>query len=292
MCTKEIISVNCDKEVALGKNGRIDLCLTIELEDNTQIVIWIENKIFSSPHSFQLERYYDQVSKNDASENHNIFVFLSIDSSNTPSHGEYIHLLYQELYDEVLFPLIQKDGECDSYFHKYLKEYTHTLTSLYHNMKPIVKSEISKRHQECLRELYDQYKEFFEEAILEYGSEEEKNAIKTISYRFKIVYDDKIEIVSGFTNLAVRIVSLLYKEGHQREEILQRFAPLKSDKTLGNIDVRFVAERSSIESKSCFSTKRVGNSKLVVNNQWNYEKAKRFISLVHKNYPKIKITIL
>ncbi len=281
------LNIHCEKEVSLSRDSRIDLCLTLEAQNDKTVTIWIENKINSNPHYDQLSRYYEEIRKNANANEENVFVYLSPSHENKPDHDGFIHITYQNLYDKVLHPLLRAYDKDESHFGYLLHEYCHTLTSLYHNMNPIVKAENYTEAKESLLRVYKQYKEVFELAIMEHGTDEEKEAIQSFTKDYMVEYKGKKVEVKGFTSLAVTIFKLLLKEGYPREVLLLNLGQIDKSFGLTGIDLRVAAERGIIEDKK-FSPTRIG-SKIMVSNQWSGKKIQYFIELLKRYYPDIKI---
>ncbi|MBD5323214.1 MAG: PD-(D/E)XK nuclease family protein [Bacteroides sp.] len=281
------LDVNASTEWTFKNKKRIDICVELIINDVTKFRLWIENKLYTHVGYKQLESYYNSVQElADRKDFCNLFIFLSPGIENQPDHDAFIHITYQELYDRVLLPLLdQLENKADSKSVRYLNEYIATLESIDNTFNPLVKS---MEYSECLKEIYDNYSDLFIAAISDNGTEEEKSAVSKISRNFEIIFNDRSEIVTGYTALARRVFELLLGSGVDRNELLKNLGRLWSTECKG-IDSRVAVTREEKGTSPCYSSKTLGRPYIYFNNQWTSQKATCFIKQVKNYYPNMKI---
>lgn len=281
------LDVNVSTEWTFKNKKRIDICVEMNINDANKIRLWIENKLYTSAGYKQLENYYDSVQElADRNDFCNLFIFLSPGIGNQPDHNAFIHITYQDLYDRVLLPLLDQLGDkADSKSVRYLNEYIATLESIDNTFNPLVKS---MEYSECLKEIYDNYSDLFIAAISDNGTEDEKKAVNEISRNFEIIFNDRPEIVTGYTTLARRVFELLLGAGVTREELLRNIGKISSADRQG-FDSRIADTKDTKGASSCYSPKTLGRPYIYFNNQWTPQKADCFIRQVQKFYPDLKI---
>ena len=274
-------------ERAFNNRKRIDICVEITINDSKHFRLWIENKLFSRPGYKQLETYSDSIDSIDPDHKFiNIKTYLSPSIDNAPDHSAFIHITYQELYDRVLIPLRDQLKACThNKYIGYLDEYIDSLHSFDNSFNPIVKS---MEYSECLKEIYDNYSDIFIAAISNYGTEEEKTAVAKISRSYEIEFNNKHEIISGYTSLARRVFEILLSSGVDRDELLKKLGEI--DKTqIPGFDSEVAATKENMGAPSRYSTRTIGRPKIYISNQWSSNKADCFIRLVKQYYPNLKI---
>ena len=163
----------------------------------------------------------------------------------------------------------------------YLQEYIETLTSFDDDYNPIV---MSNEYKNLLKEIYDNHREMFFQAISEYGTEDEKKFVKKKSYSICYGGGNVISAI-GFTKMARTVIETLLENGVSEKDILD---------TIGKVDVqRFdqtvVDDVSTKGAESRYQKKPIGSTTLYLNNQWNDAKAKAFITKVKAAFPAISI---
>ena len=281
------LEVKASTEWTFKNKKRIDICVEFCINKTDKFRLWIENKIFAPAGPNQLEDYYNAVQDlADKEEYCNLFIFVSPSLKNAPDHDKFIHITYQELYENILLPLQDhlKD-KADSKSVKYLNEYIATLESISQSFNPLVKS---MKYSECLKEIYDNYSDLFIAAISKCGTDDEKSVISKISHQFEISFNDKLEIITGYTNLARRVFELLLKSGVSQSELLCNLGKIYNPEHK-NFDSRVADTKDEKGASSCYSTKTLGRPYIYISNQWTQEKADCFIKQVQKYYPNIKI---
>lgn len=281
------LEVKASTEWTFKNKKRIDICVEFCINKTDKIRLWIENKIFAPAGPNQLEDYYNAVQDlADTDKYTNLFIFVSPSLENSPGYDKFIHITYQELYENILLPLQdQLKDKADSKCVKYLNEYIATLESISQSFNPIVKS---MKYSECLKEIYDNYSDLFIAAISKHGTDDEKAVISKISHQFEIVFNGKSEIINGYTALARRVLQLLLNTGVNRTELLQNLGKIY-DSECKDSDCRVADTKDTMGASSCYSTKTLGRPYIYINNQWTPQKAECFIKQVQKYYPDIKI---
>lgn len=120
----QIENITTNTEVYLDKASRADIVAEIQLKEKIEKIstlrLIIENKVFSSEHDEQTERYKKHYDKNKEEEKgiHNIFVYLTpnsdfeLESIKSPqcSSSYFIQINYQDLYRNILAPLLKKEN--------------------------------------------------------------------------------------------------------------------------------------------------------------------------------------
>ena len=282
---KSIEKIIVRTEVPTTDRRFVDLELLVTLSNDNKLRCCIENKLYTKEHDKQCDAYYTFYENKSITDNiPNIYIFLSPDEDNSTTNPHYVHILYQELYDSVLFPLYEYFREHHSNRSiSYLKEYIDTLTSfsLEQNFSPIV---MSNEYKELLQEIYNNHRDIFFEAIHMYGNKEEKDLINKTSY--SISYSGgKIIYAIGYTKMAKAVIETLLANGVTEPEIINNLGTVD----IKNFDSTVVSEESKMGSSSRYQKKPIGSTALYLNNQWNADKAKAFISLAKSKYPKLSV---
>ncbi|MCM1005569.1 MAG: PD-(D/E)XK nuclease family protein [Prevotella sp.] len=293
---KSVTSVVGGVELSTSNKRRIDIQLSLKYLDNSvqkEIRICVENKMFSKEHTDQCAEYYnhyEQLSDNIPT----LFIFLSPDSSNVTKDPHYVHLLYQELYDSVLYPLYKHyRGHHSKRAIFYLKEYMNSLTSINEDYNPIV---MSNEYKNLLKQIYENHRDLFFEVINECGTDDEKKAVKAatggnIVYAISNSTTGNAESVSGFTKMARRVVELLLQNNIPVSEINTKLGKVNItgfDSTVADLPENKGA--SSRYSRRPIEDEQTNTPILYVSNQWNRDKADLFIKKIEENYPFISIT--
>ena len=278
---KRISAVNAKTEVPAKNNRFIDLELDITLTDGNKIRVSIENKLFTKEHDNQCDAYVEHYK----SLNDNIptlFIFLSPDVRNYTKNQNYIHILYQELYDSVLFPLYE-------YYRKhhsgrsiaYLRDYIESLTSFDESFNPIV---MSNEYNDLLKEIYDNHKDLFLQAISRYGTEEERKIINSINY--DISYNEgQIKQAVGYTKMARAVIETLLENGIAVADVLAQLSKVD----ISGFDSSVVVDINNMGAQSRYQKKPIEGTSILVSNQWNKDKARKFIDLAKTKYPGLKV---
>lgn len=241
----------------------------------------IENKLFTKEHDNQCDAYVEHYK----SLNDNIptlFIFLSPDVRNFTKNQNYIHILYQELYDSVLFPLYEYYREHHSGRSiAYLRDYIESLTSFDENFNPIV---MSNEYNDLLKEIYDNHKNLFLQAISRYGTEEEREIVNSINY--DISYNNGIiKQAVGYTKMARTVIETLLGNGIAVSEVLAKLSKVN----ISGFDSSVVVDINNMGAFSRYQKKPIEGTSIYVSNQWNKDKARKFIDLVRTAFPKLRI---
>lgn len=106
----ELENINVKSQEIID-NNRLDLLINFNLNNQNYNIV-LENKVFSSEHDNQCERYYQYFMKNkniNSNKTNYIFVYLSLEKNPEFSCKEnYIKIGYQELVDYVIEPCSYK----------------------------------------------------------------------------------------------------------------------------------------------------------------------------------------
>lgn len=123
-CTNFTVKTE-NSNVVNDKQGRIDILL---ISENPKIVICIENKINSSEHDSQLERYKSNISTRYPGYLQ-YFVYLTLNKEK-PSIPEWIAMSYDGVYDSVLSCMKELISNLDPETATILKHYQRTLEKM------------------------------------------------------------------------------------------------------------------------------------------------------------------
>lgn len=126
---KNIIrSANVEREVSIPEIGRVDIVVTIELEQEAagiqRLQIVLENKIDATETDRQTVRYYQHFNAKAEAEAglYPIFLYLSPGHARPCRDSHFIHIYYQQILDCLLTPALQRQN---------MPEYTRLLLSEY-----------------------------------------------------------------------------------------------------------------------------------------------------------------
>lgn len=120
------ITIESQRDIPNYKS-RLDIFIQFKLND-TQYLIVIENKFFSSEGIKQCVRYKEAVENYSKTEK-KIFVYLSLEENPTITDNSYIKISYKELISKVYIPCSIKSNKQD--FVLNLDEYIKSFCSLY-----------------------------------------------------------------------------------------------------------------------------------------------------------------
>ncbi len=286
---KSVWNVEGYTEQQTSDNRRVDIELTFEYGNGKKGRICIENKLYTKEHNGQCAAYYRHYSNlNDGRIN--LFIFLSPDSSTTTAEPHYVNLTYQDIYDSVLYPLYNNYKEHHSNRSiNYLKEYIDTLTAISEEYQPIV---MSNEYKELLTEIYKNHRDLFFEAISYAGTKEDKDLANQATGKnivYAVQYDDSdAKVAKGFTKLARIVIEMLLEHGVSDNEIKEKIGKIdipKFDQTV--LDFESTKGADSRYNKTPIVT---SEHKIYVSNQWNNDKATKFIELATKAFNKLKIS--
>lgn len=85
--------------------------------------------------------------------------------------------------------------------------------------------------------------------------------------------------------MAKAVIETLLANGVTEPEIINNLGTVD----IKNFDSTVVSEESKMGSSSRYQKKPIGSTALYLNNQWNADKAKAFISLAKSKYPKLSV---
>ena len=165
-----------------GKKRSIDI-----YGESSELVIVIENKVnarenFNNLDTGQTIDYYDYTQRKiEKSGQKAIYVFLTADQSQRPASDKFIHISYQEMYDEIIekcigHPQVSDEG-------KYLlQQYASNLREPIHNSN----TPMALVNVNLCKELYDAHVEAFDEI---FALIEKTDSLKTSDEPACMVYE-------------------------------------------------------------------------------------------------------
>lgn len=111
-----------ETEISLKtETGRIDILVTIPTVTDEKLYVVIENKLQSTEHSYQLQRYFGEYNNYDA-----IFVYLTPEG-NPSSHSNYISVSYEQI-KEMLDTLVIDTIEADTRY--LIQQYSELISTI------------------------------------------------------------------------------------------------------------------------------------------------------------------
>lgn len=214
---------------------------------------------------------------------------MSPENNNATSEPHYVNLTYQEIYDSVLYPLYKNYNEHHSNRSiNYLKEYIDTLTAISEEYQPIV---MSNEYKELLTEIYKNHRDLFFEAISYAGTEADKalaNQATGKNIVYAVQYDDSdAKVAKGFTKLARIVIEMLVEYEIPDNEIKEKIGKVN----ITGIDNKVLDFESTKGADSRYNKTPIVTSehKIYVSNQWNSDKATKFIELATSKFNKLQI---
>lgn len=164
--TYRLEDVNVVNEQATPSRARMDIYIKggIQLnpessEQRRTLQIIIENKIDSSEHNFQTQKYYNSCVEQQNEDKRDIILaaYLTPDISNKCSDERYLRITYQQLADEVLFPLnnVQKSPMASFLIDEYLRNLGRAPFQNESTKKKRTIMAIEPYEKELIREFYE-----------------------------------------------------------------------------------------------------------------------------------------
>ena len=118
--------VRTEEKTKGKKNGRSDIAIQCTIDNGKKIRICIENKIDTKEHDDQCSKYFDYY--NADNEYKTVYVYLSPSHPTKLSSNSFICITYQELLDNVLYPILNYKEYYSEQSVFYLQEYINTIT--------------------------------------------------------------------------------------------------------------------------------------------------------------------
>lgn len=287
-----ITAIEGKTEVVIADKKRVDIEIKIKCTNpERELLLCIENKIHSSENNQQCNSYR-QYYESHFSNSIKIYIYLSPDEDNNTQDEYFVHLLYKDIYEGVLIPILTKYSDCLIYEdYQFLKDYINTLTSINNTHSPIV---MSTEYNQILKEIYNNYRELFFAAIKVEGTDEEREALDNLSganMRY-VVYlnNEDMGSVCEYTKMAYLVIKILAKNLDKgMAELVSKLGTVEI--TNSNIDRCVIATKENKGAPSRYTKylRTRDKTPLWISNQWNSEKADAFIRLVQKEYPEIII---
>lgn len=216
-----------------GNKGVVDLYAY-----NDKMILVIENKIDSKEHlngstdTHQTDAYFRYFEKHDA-EKTRIYVYLSPWKSNSPTNKSFIHITYQDLYDNVIAKCLDSQN---------INESTKIVLTQYIDSLSLV-PHLAYTHQREAKIIYLKYQEIIDEL---------PKIIKTSKTAKEIftVYDKYInEILGSVEKMPIRLKKL---EGYDRIVQLCEEGIVELNQT------KLISGRPSLGLTYCICFKKTG----------------------------------
>ena len=228
----KIENINVYSQVVLNKNSKLDLLIESTINNKNYSII-LENKLLSTEHDNQCQRYYNYY-KEESKDINYIFVFLSLEKEpNFKEDDKYICINYQELIDYVIEPCSYKCNNkkeniisLDSYLSSFSKLFNFIGLSNEDIIIPITK--LGKELTHSLKQKYGNFlidalktnNEFYKEnknILLIYyynlykisDNNETKNLIKKEILKIKCTFNG---INCSFKQCSLKIIEYLFNK--------------------------------------------------------------------------------
>lgn len=235
-------SVDTEQSVTKGRTDIVILCEVLNVSNNQKLRICIENKVDSSEHDDQCTKYYNHYSQDKSVIT--IYLFLAPVKPDTLSDNHFIKITYQELLDEVIYPIqryFEKYSESTKF---YLREYINTITSI----KTDNILAMSKDYTELLKKFYNNNETLIFAAIKAFGDKETKEAVANIQastkkYTINCTSLNKPITVNGHTKLAYEIAKLLAKKNNSTY-LLNKYRKIEFARTKGSCTKDYILEEA------------------------------------------------
>lgn len=292
-----------DTEVATisaDKNGRVDIVVECNCNYKPQprgLRIIIENKIDSTEGEGQCDKYYNYFSELSKNDNFlNVYVYLAPEKPETLSNKYFIPITYQELLDEVLYPISKyvTDYNASAF---YLREYINTITSI--KTDKIIA--MNEEYKSLIYKFYNDNKELIN-ALIDAAFSDDKNKAQDLkdslskgTQRYLIEFPNDAEPVKvvGHTALAYAIAQRLAEDNTQ-QDLLQKYGTINCK----GCDQAYIMNTAKTSKKNGKPSKQYTGKAITCkdgnpvycSNQWIPQKADNLISKVKNE--KIIVTKL
>ena len=216
-------TIDANTEQSVDK-GRVDIEVSFEVANVpniNKIRICIENKVDSNEHDEQCKKYYEHYSKSKDSSFKTIYLFLSPVKPQQLSDRHFIKLTYQELLDEVIYPIQRYSEKYSENTQFYLREYINTITSI----KTDNILAMSEEYTELLKKFYNNNEDIIKAAILSFGNDEAKEALENIqasTKKYTISCLGVNNLVNGHSKLAYEVAKILAKK-YNSDSLLKKY---------------------------------------------------------------------
>lgn len=308
----KIENINVHSQVVLNKNNKLDLLIEFTINNKNYSII-LENKLLSTEHDNQCQRYYNYY-KEESKDINYIFVFLSLEKEpNFKEDDKYICINYQELIDYVIEPCSYKCNNkkeniisLDSYLSSFSKLFNFIGLSNEDIIIPITK--LGKELTHSLKQKYGNFlidalktnNEFYKEnknILLIYyynlykisDNNETKNLIKKEILKIKCTFNG---INCSFKQCSLKIIEYLFN----KKIIKNNNDLIKLNNCLLNKNYLIATKNiEGIKHKECYTNNAKTIGKILLNNNElyyyngnvNYDELKYFVININKEFNNI-----
>ena len=306
----KIKELNVYSQVILNKNNKLDLLIEFNI-NNKKYSIILENKLLSTEHDNQCQRYYNYYKEEGNKDINYIFVYLSLEKEpNFNEIDKYICINYQELIDYVIEPCNNNKKEniisLDSYLSSFSKLFNFIGLSSEDIIIPITK--LGKKLTHNLKQKYGDFlidalktnNEFYKEnkkILLIYyynlykisNNNEIKNLIKKEILKIKCTFNG---INYNFKECSLKIIVYLFN----KNIIKDNNDLIKLNNCLLNKNYLIATKNiEGIKHKECYTNNDKTIGKILLNNNElyyyngnvNYDELKYFVININKEFNNI-----
>ncbi len=309
----EIETINIRTQAVLDKNSKPDLLIEFTI-NNKKYNIILENKLLSTEHDNQCQRYYNYYKEENNKDTNYIFVFLSLEKKpNFIEVDKYICINYQELIDSVIEPCNNKYNtkinniiSLDCYLSSFTKLFDYIGLSNEKITIPITKygkeltQNLEQKYGDLLVDILKNNNEFYKEnkkILLIYyynlyklsNDNETKNLIKKEILKIKCTFNG---INYSFKQCSLKIIEYLFNN----KVIKDNNDLIKLNKCL--LDKNYMIATTNIENvkhKECYTNNDKTIGKILLNNNElyyyndnvNYDELKYFVLNINKEFNNI-----
>ena len=310
--TYEIENLNVYSQVILNRNNKLDLLIEFTINKKEYNII-LENKLLSTEHDNQCQRYYNYYKENSNDINY-IFVFLSLEKE--PKFKEvdkYICINYQELIDSVIEPCNSKCNtkinniiNLDCYLSSFSKLFDYIGLSNEEIIIPITKHgqelthSLEQKYGSVLLDVLKNNNEFYKEnkkilLIYYYNlykisiNNETKNLIRKEILKIKCTFNNTSYSIK---ECSLKIIEYLFNN----KVIKDNNDLIKLNNCL--LNKNYVIATTNIENikhKECYTNNDKTIGKILLNNtelyyyndNVNYDELKYFVTNINKEFNNI-----
>ena len=287
----KVDNVYTEEKTEGEKNGRADIVILLTAGEGKKVRICIENKVGTNEHDDQCKKYFNYY--NNKEDGYiNFYVVLAPYAPKQLSCNNFICITYQDLLDNILYP-IQNYKEFyseQSYF--YLDEYINTITSI--KAEKILA--MSDSYKNLLRDFYYNNEDLIFAAIEAVGDENAKKQARDIrdsATKYILTYDGNTHEVSSHSKMALEVAKFLATK-YKHDELLKKYGKVKS---VPFISKEMLYDKTTKEGKE--PTKRTYEEKIkctdgnfvYCSNQWSSDRVNALKDKIVENKDEENIKI-
>ncbi len=277
----KVDNVHTEENTDGKKKGRIDIIILCSRDKGKKIRICIENKVNIKEHDDQCDNYFSFYSKDKQIEN--IFVYLAPKYPQELSSNNFVCITYQELLDNVLYPMLKYKEYYSDQSNFYLKEYIRTITSI----KGQIILAMGREYKKILEMFFKNNSELIYAAIDAVGDNEIKEKVQEIRKgltKYQLTIESKTaQLIIGHTKLALTIAEYLAKK-FTKDELLNKFGKLDNVKATSYKDYLVACPiKDSKERTHKKIIKSKDHKDVYCSNQWVPDKVEALKNLLEEN---------